>query len=73
MEGRKYTPYTVHNSFWMLLETLWSDCVSAIQTRSELCVPRNETVQTRSQFPQPFICKRFMYSHLESTYFAAEK
>jgi hypothetical protein len=64
MEGRKvyYTHYTVHNSFWMLLETLCSDSVSAIQTRSDLCVPRNETARPRS-----CICERFIYSHDRST------
>jgi hypothetical protein len=38
----------------------------ALQTRSNLCTPRNKTARPRSQFP------RFIYSH-RSSHFAAAK
>jgi hypothetical protein len=33
----------------------------ALHTRSELCVPRNETARPRSQFPRSCIWERFIY------------
>ncbi len=46
---------------------------STLQTRSNLCIPRNETAQSRSQFPHSWICERFIYSHNRATCFAAAK
>ncbi len=34
----------------------------ALQTRSDLCIPRNETARPRSQFPHSCICERFINS-----------
>ncbi len=44
-----------------------------LQTRSDLCIPRNETARPRSQFPHSCKCARFIYSHDRSTFFAAAK
>ncbi len=32
-----------------------------LQTRSNLCIPRNETARSRSQCPHSCICERFVY------------
>ncbi len=45
--------------------------LSTLQRRSDFCVPRNETVRPRSQYPRSCICERFTYSHNPFTYFAA--
>jgi hypothetical protein len=36
---------------------------SALQRRSDYCIPRNETVLPRSQFPHSCICGRLIYLH----------
>ncbi len=36
------------------------------------CIPRNETMRPRSQFPHSYFCKRLIYSRDRSFYFAAE-
>jgi hypothetical protein len=68
----RYTHFEVHNSCWMLSETL---CNSLLHRKQDptYVFSRNETVQTRSQFPQSCICERFIYSHDWSTYFASAK
>jgi hypothetical protein len=43
----------------------------ALQTRSDLCIPINETAKPRFPFPHSCICERFIYSHDRSAYFAA--
>ncbi len=46
---------------------------TALQRRSDLCMPRNETARPFSQFPHSCICEYFIYSHERSIYFAAAK
>jgi hypothetical protein len=36
---------------------------TTLQRRSHLCIPRNETTRSRSQFPHSWFCERFIYSH----------
>jgi hypothetical protein len=44
-----------------------------LQTRSDLCIPRNETVRPRSQFPHSCIRERIIYSQDQSTYLLQQK
>jgi hypothetical protein len=60
---------TLAHNFPSLLYTIRR----ALQRRSDLCFPRNQTVRPRSQFPYSSICERFIYSQDRSTYFAAAK
>ncbi len=41
--------------------------------KSDLCIPRNDTAQPRSQFVHSCICERFIYSKDRSAYLAAGK
>jgi hypothetical protein len=41
--------------------------------KSDLCIPRKETVGPRSHCLHSFICERFTYSHDQSAYLAAAK
>ncbi len=43
--------YPERRGYWQL----------TLQTRSDLCIPRNETVWPRSQFLHSCICERFLY------------
>jgi hypothetical protein len=43
--------------------TTWLHVVLALQRRSDLCIPRNETARPRSQFLHSCICERLTYSH----------
>ncbi len=42
----------------------------ALQRRSDLCIPRNETSRRHFQFSYSCICERFIYCHHRSAYFA---
>ncbi len=46
---------------------------SALYWKSNLCIPRNETMQPRSQFLCSCICEQFIYSQDLSAYLAAAK
>jgi hypothetical protein len=45
----------------------------ALYRKSNLCIPRNETAQPRSQFLCSCICEQFIYSQDLSAYLAAAK
>ncbi len=42
-------------------------------TKSDLCIPRNETARPCSQFLHSWVCERFLYSQDQSAYLAAAK
>ncbi len=46
---------------------------SVLYQKSDLCIPRNETAQPRSQFLHSCICERFICSQERSAFLAAAK
>ena len=50
------------------LVTSLVNTTAALQTRSDLCISRKETVRPRSQCPNSRICELFIYSHDRSAY-----
>ncbi len=68
-------PCSFHQLLRTQSQTMIIQCsfFDALQTRSDLSAPINETVRPLSQFPHSCICERLIDSHNRPTYFPAAK
>ena len=61
------------NMLWYLVFVLsdWSNILSTLRRKSQLCIPFLGIARPQSRFPHPWVCERFIYSQDRSTYFPA--